>query len=84
MPKPIECKEGRGVLFPRQNAEGNQPTLRGALRIGDCDYEVSGWTRTSKAGRKYISLSIQLPYAQRRGEQQPRGNGSDDSNPWDA
>lgn len=55
--RPIECKEGQGVLFHRK-ADGNRPTLSGACRVGDVDYEVAGWERTSKAGKEYISLSI--------------------------
>lgn len=58
--KPLENKEGQGVLFHREK-NGNRPTLTGGFRINNEEWEISGWERVSKAGKEYISLSIRKP-----------------------
>lgn len=48
-----------GALFindRRQNE--NQPNAKGSVNIDGVEYWVSAWTKTSKAGQKFQSLSF--------------------------
>lgn len=51
-----------GALF-KNDKQGNdkRPDYRGKLNVGGVDYEVAAWLKSSKAGTKYLSLSVQLP-----------------------
>jgi uncharacterized protein (DUF736 family) len=51
----------RGALFPQEKKTDNHPNLSGSLNIAGVDYWLSGWTKTSKEGKKYISLSLGDP-----------------------
>ena len=52
----------RGVLFSNRNRKSeNHPNLTGKLNIDGVEYYLSAWTKTSKAGEKYISLSLGKP-----------------------
>lgn len=50
----------RGALFKNSRKEkDSQPDYRGSLNVGGTDYWISSWLQTSKAGDKYMSLSVQ-------------------------
>ena len=61
MPKPLENKPGQGVMFFRDNVEGNRPNFQGGFNWEGEEFEIAGWSRESKGGRQYISLKIQKP-----------------------
>ena len=49
----------KGALF--KNAEkktDKHPDYRGNLNVGGVEYFISAWLKTSKAGAKYMSLSV--------------------------
>jgi uncharacterized protein (DUF736 family) len=49
----------RGALFKNDRKEKEtQPDYKGSLNVGGVDYWVSSWISTSKAGAKYMSLSV--------------------------
>lgn len=50
----------RGVLF-KNDKDGNEqrPDYKGQINVGGTDYELSAWIKSSKAGVKYMSLSVQ-------------------------
>ena len=49
----------RGALFANKEKRGeNDPNARGTLNVGGVEYWVSAWTKTSKAGDRYQSLSV--------------------------
>ena len=50
----------RGALF-KNNKQGNEkrPDYTGSLNVGGVDYQLSAWIKASKAGDKYMSLSVQ-------------------------
>ena len=49
----------RGALFANKERRGeNDPNARGTLNVGGVEYWVSAWTKTSKAGDRYQSLSV--------------------------
>jgi uncharacterized protein (DUF736 family) len=49
----------RGALFKNtQRATDRQPEYKGAINVGGTDYWISAWIKTSKAGDRYMSLSV--------------------------
>ncbi|MBS3739712.1 MAG: hypothetical protein KGY51_12095, partial [Psychroflexus sp.] len=38
------------------------PDYRGTINVDGVDKEISLWVKTSKAGKKFFSASIQEPY----------------------
>jgi hypothetical protein len=51
----------RGALFRNDDKDPNDDRDRdynGTLDIEGTEYWVSGWVKTSKAGKKYLSLSV--------------------------
>lgn len=52
--------ENQGALF-KADKQGNErrPDYRGPLNVNGTDYWISAWLKSSKAGQKYMSLSVQ-------------------------
>jgi len=49
----------RGSLFNNDRKEQeNHPDMTGTLDVGGVEYRISAWKRTSKAGQKYLSISV--------------------------
>jgi uncharacterized protein (DUF736 family) len=49
----------RGVLFKNQEHERDTDAdYRGSINIDGFDYWLNAWIKTSKAGEKYMSLSV--------------------------
>jgi uncharacterized protein (DUF736 family) len=49
----------RGALFKNNDkTEESQPDYRGNINVDGTEYWLSAWLKTSKAGMKYMSLSI--------------------------
>ena len=50
----------RGVLF-KNDKQGNEkrPDYTGTINVGGTDFQLSAWIKASKAGDKYMSLSVQ-------------------------
>lgn len=48
-----------GALF-KNDKEGKEsrPDYRGQLNVNGTDYWISAWLKSSKAGQKYMSLSV--------------------------
>lgn len=49
-----------GALF-KNDKEGNEnrPDYKGSLNVNGQELWISSWIKTSKAGKKYMSLSVQ-------------------------
>ena len=49
-----------GALF-KNDKEGKEsrPDYRGTLNVNGTDFWISAWIKSSKAGQKYMSLSVQ-------------------------
>jgi uncharacterized protein (DUF736 family) len=55
----FEQRENSGALFRNNDkTEESQPDYRGNINIDGTEYWLSAWLKTSKAGMKYMSLSI--------------------------
>lgn len=70
----------RIALFTNEDRGEKGPSLNGKLTVDNVDYEVSLWTRTSKAGKKYWSGEIQKEGAwksRNSGEQDKSGASGD-------
>ena len=67
----FEQKANSGALFFAQEKKNeNSPDFTGSFNINGVTYRLAGWKRKSKAGMKFISLSVK-PDDQRR---QPENN----------
>ena len=48
-----------GALFKnKKRTNDRQPNLRGEVNAGGVEYWVSAWTKTSKAGERFISFAL--------------------------
>lgn len=48
-----------GAIFPaREKKSEKHPDMTGNLNVGGVDYYINGWTKVSKQGQKYLSLSV--------------------------
>jgi uncharacterized protein (DUF736 family) len=51
----------RGVLFKNDKKEtDNHPDYTGSLDVDGDEFFLSAWIKTSKAGKKFMSLSVKL------------------------
>jgi len=49
----------RGALFRNEQKEQpNHADYNGSININGVDYWLNGWAKISKAGKKFLSLSI--------------------------
>lgn len=69
----------RGALFQNKDRQSdNHPNAKGTLNVEGVEYWVSAWTKTSKAGEKYQSLSV------KRKEDKPDPKVDERQNPAEA
>ena len=62
----------RGSLFKNdKKTEEKPPDLNGSINIEGTDYWISGWSKVSKGGQKFISLSVRPKQEQTRQSSQP-------------
>jgi hypothetical protein len=57
----FEQKDNSGALFRNDDKDPNDDKDRdysGSLNVDGTDYWISGYVRTSKSGRKFLSLSV--------------------------
>lgn len=78
----------RGSLFKNdKKTEDKHPDLNGSINIEGTDYWISGWSKVSKGGQKFISLSVRQKQEQTRQSSQatrkaPAKDLPDDDIPW--
>ena len=48
----------KGTLFRNDDKEREERDYSGSINVEGTEYWLSGWVRTSKSGRKYLSLSV--------------------------
>lgn len=57
----------RGSLFKNEKkTEEKHPDMNGSINIEGVEYWISGWTKVSKGGQKFISLSVRPKQEQTR------------------
>ena len=76
----------RGALFKNEDKETDtHPDYRGNVNVKGQDFYLDAWIKTSKAGKKYMSLSVKPKQAKEAPEQRVQNNPApyDDSDvPW--
>lgn len=76
----------RGSLFKNdKKTEEKHPDLSGSVNIEGVEYWISGWSKVSKGGQKFISLSVRQKQEQTRQSSQPtRSTKKEESDdiPW--
>lgn len=80
--KELSNKPGNGVLFGRQGATGNQPNYEGGVNIDGVEYTLSGWKKTSKAGKAYLSLRVRRADDQMWRQGSANGQSQEDDIPF--
>jgi uncharacterized protein (DUF736 family) len=62
----------RGSLFKNdKKTEEKHPDLSGSINIEGTEYWISGWSKVSKGGQKFLSLSVRQKQEQTRQSSQP-------------
>lgn len=78
----------RGALFRNKKRENDkQPTHTGPLNVEGIEYWISAWTKESKAGEKFFSLSVKrkegdIRHTERRAPAYDRNPDIDDDIPF--
>ena len=75
----------RGVLFREEKkSEPADRDYSGSINIAGVEYWLSGWIKTSKNGRKYLSLSVKTKDTQPKpaARERSRADDLDDSVPF--
>lgn len=58
----------RGVLFKNEEKQGeNSPDYKGSINVDGKELWLSAWLKESKAGKKYMSLSVKPKLSSDRG-----------------
>jgi len=81
--------ENSGALFRNEDKDDEHPNwadYQGSINVDGTDYWISAWLKTSKAGKKFMSLSVKSKDSQRApnpAKQQPaQSNDFDDEIPF--
>ena len=77
----------KGALFRNENKDPNDDKDRdysGSVNVDGVEYWLSGWIKTSKNGRKYLSLSVKTKDTQPKpaARERSRADDLDDSVPF--
>lgn len=71
--------QNRGFLYPvKEKKSEKSPNMTGKIviapELAGKEIEIAGWTTTSKAGNKYISLLVSEPYQPQQQQPQQQQN----------
>jgi hypothetical protein len=75
----------RGALFRNEDKDPNDNKDRGyngSLNVEGTEYWLSGYVRTSKNGRKFLSLSVKPKQDKPAASKKPRADDFDDEIPF--
>lgn len=73
---PFQQKENSGSLFKNERKQQpNHPDFTGSINVEGVIWRLSGWKKTSKAGKGYLSLSI-------RPDERAGAQGNDELDNW--
>jgi uncharacterized protein (DUF736 family) len=56
-----EHKANTGTLFPNKKTADNQPDYKGKIKVGDQEFELAGWVKTTDKGQ-FLSLKVSEPF----------------------
>jgi hypothetical protein len=75
----------RGALFRNDDKDPNDDKDRdyaGTLDVEGTEFWLSGWIRTAKSGRKYLSLSVKPKQDKPPASKEPRADDFNDEIPF--
>jgi len=74
----------RGVLFNNADRKDtpNHPDYAGNINVDGAEYWINGWIKTSKAGKKFLSLSVKPKQQQAPPTDRPLRDEMDDEIPF--
>jgi hypothetical protein len=75
----------RGALFRNDDKDPNDDKERdynGTLDVEGTEYWISGWVKTSKAGKKYLSLSVKAKAEKPPASEKSRADDLNDQIPF--
>jgi uncharacterized protein (DUF736 family) len=73
----------RGALFKNDDKESdNHPDYKGNINVGGKEFYLSAWIKESKAGKKYMSLSVQPKDERPAAKPAAKTPVDDDENPF--
>ena len=57
--------ELRGAIFRVDEDKRTErgPDMRGTVQVAGQEYKISGWTKTAKSGKRYLSIALTLDKA---------------------
>ena len=62
----------RGALFKNDRHQGDSdPEYKGSLNVGGVEYWLNAWINVSKAGAKYMSLSVRPKQQEAAADRKP-------------
>jgi len=56
-----EHKANTGTLFPNNKKADNHPDYKGKIKVGDQEYDIAGWVKTTDKGQ-FLSLKVSEPF----------------------
>lgn len=62
-----------GAIFPEAKKDENDRDFSGSLNVGGTEYWVSGYKKTSKAGKPFLKLTVKAKNAQPQHENPAAG-----------
>lgn len=70
---PYELRDMSGSLFRNKRKEQeNHPDSTGTVMIAGVEYYINGWTKTTKDGDKWVSLSFKPKEGKPRRQEAPK------------
>jgi uncharacterized protein (DUF736 family) len=73
----------RGALFKNDDKESdNHPDYKGSINVAGKEFYLSAWIKESKAGKKYMSLSVQPKDERPAAKPAAKTPVDDDENPF--
>lgn len=72
----------RGALFRAEKKSEKHPDYNGKINIGGTDYWLSAWIKESKAGNKFMSLSLGDAVEQKQQQKQQGADLYEDEIPF--
>jgi uncharacterized protein (DUF736 family) len=59
----------RGVLFRNEKKKSEKhPDYSGQVDVEGVEWELAGWIKESKSGKKFLSLMVKKPYKEENGK----------------
>jgi uncharacterized protein (DUF736 family) len=51
-----------GTLFKNETDNEKAPTYKGKINVNGQEWDLAAWIKTSKSGKKFMSLKVQEPF----------------------